>query len=112
MLRSSLSLGMSLWHGPWSPDLPATGVTRGSAFSTGAATKPAPAMLHRANGFAVFQSCGTDHDPKLVLQYSIDCYGRTPVFSLPFGKYRFNLQTVRETKFSFGLKNIVEGILF
>ena len=43
--------------------------------------------VYRANGFAVFRSCGTNHDRKLVLLVSIGAYERKPAFSLPFGKY-------------------------
>ena len=34
------------------------------------------------------------------------------MFSIPFCKYWSNIQTVSKTKFSFGLKKIVGGIIF
>ena len=71
--------------------------------------------LYRANGFAEFRSCGTYHERKLVLRnlrFSIDPYGRTPDFSLPFGKYWSNLHTVSEKKFCLDPKMSVGGAFF
>ena len=39
-----------------------------------------PICLYRANGFAVFRSCGTHRNRKLVLRFSIEPYESKPVY--------------------------------
>ena len=45
--------------------------------------------------------------------FSIGVYGSKTVFSLPFSKYCFYLQTVSEKKFSFGLNlnNLIMALI-
>ena len=43
--------------------------------------------VYRANGFANFRSCCTNHKRKWVLRFSIEPYGKKPDFPLPSGKY-------------------------
>ena len=71
--------------------------------------------VNHANRFAVFRSCGTYRDRKLVLNFnvfSMGVYESKILFSLPFCKYWSYLQTVSEKKFGFGLKMSVGGVLF
>ena len=59
-----------------------------------------------------FRSCDSGSERKLVVRFSTRVYERIAYFSLPWSKYWFNLQTVSENKFCFGLKKVVGWILF
>ena len=58
-------------------------------------------MIYRANGFAVFRSCGCRSERKLVLRFSTGVYESDTLFTLMCIKYWSYQQTVSEKKFCF-----------
>ena len=63
-------------------------------------------------GLPLSQSCGSQNKQKLVLCFSTGVYESNILFSLPFCKYCFKVQTVSESKFCFGPQKDSRGDIF